>query len=103
MARRRRASDAVYHRKAWQRVRLRVLDRDGWTCQLRGPGCTLVAGTVDHIRALSEGGDPYDPANLRAACRHCNYSRHHPARIAHFLAAKGFTYRNTQAPRETRL
>jgi len=87
----------------WRRVRRRVLDRDAWTCQIRGPGCTLAATTVDHVRALSDGGAPYDPGNLRAACRHCNYSRFHIARVRHLLARHGYTYRNTQAPTETRL
>lgn len=90
-------------RPEWRVVRLQVLVRDAWTCQIRGPGCTLVARTVDHVRALSDGGAPYDPRNLRAACVHCNASRRHPARTAGLLRRLGYTYRNTVAPTETRL
>jgi 5-methylcytosine-specific restriction endonuclease McrA len=57
---------------AWRRLRLAVLDRDGWRCQLQGPGCTTVATCVDHVTARADGGDCWDPTNLRAACRPCN-------------------------------
>lgn len=49
-----------------------ILERDGYECQIRDPGCVKVATEVDHIRPLSEGGAFLDPANLRAACRKCN-------------------------------
>jgi 5-methylcytosine-specific restriction endonuclease McrA len=93
----------VYWSREWKAVRLRVLVRDAWTCKIRGPGCTLVANTVDHVVALSDGGPPYDPRNLRAACAHCNYSRHHPARVRHLLRRRGgFGYRDTTARYDTR-
>ena len=64
---------------AWRRLRLAVLQRDGYQCQVRlSPRCTpnLLAArgiaTVDHITALADGGARLDPANLRAACRACN-------------------------------
>lgn len=56
----------------WKRTRLAVLHRDGYECQLRLAGCTGRATTADHIVPLALGGAMYDPANLRAACGHCN-------------------------------
>jgi 5-methylcytosine-specific restriction protein A len=60
--------------RRWAALRLKILERDGWRCQVRGPGCTLVADQVDHITPLANGGAKYDPTNLRAACTHCNAS-----------------------------
>jgi 5-methylcytosine-specific restriction endonuclease McrA len=57
---------------AWRRLRLLVLARDRHVCQVRGPVCTRVATCVDHIVSRSDGGDMWNPANLRAACRPCN-------------------------------
>jgi 5-methylcytosine-specific restriction endonuclease McrA len=68
--RRFRTSDA-----AWRVVRLRVLERDGWNCQLRLPGCRGKADEADHIVPHDRGGAWYDEANLRAACGHCNRAR----------------------------
>lgn len=59
--------------RPWRRVRLLVLQRDGYVCRMRGPRCTGVATTVDHIVPLHLGGSLLDPANLRAACAKCNY------------------------------
>lgn len=95
--------DARLHTQAWRRVRARVLDRDGWACQIKAPGCTIVATTVDHVTARSDGGAVFDPGNLRAACADCNYSRHHPARIAGLMRRRGYTYRVSTAPTRTRL
>jgi 5-methylcytosine-specific restriction endonuclease McrA len=63
------------HSRTWRRIRLAVLDRDGWRCQIAGPECSSVATCVDHIVPRSEGGAMWDPANLRAACRRCNGRR----------------------------
>lgn len=68
----------------WQRVRARILDRDGHRCtyglydedDLRGiprGGCRARHGLdVHHRTPIEDGGDPYDDANLRSLC-----SRHH--------------------------
>lgn len=56
----------------YRRLRLLVLERDRWRCQINGPTCTHAATVVDHVIARADGGDMYDPANLRAACRPCN-------------------------------
>lgn len=54
----------------WQRVRLKVLERDTWTCRY----CSRPANHVDHVLPKSRGGkDVLD--NLVAACRRCNCSK----------------------------
>jgi len=57
---------------AWKNLRRFILDRDRWLCQIRGPKCTGGATCVDHIVSRVDGGDFYNPQNLRAACRACN-------------------------------
>jgi 5-methylcytosine-specific restriction endonuclease McrA len=63
------------YRSAWQRVRLVVLERDGYECQIRGPKCLGRATEVDHVVPWREGGAWSDPTNLRASCRPCNAGR----------------------------
>ncbi len=70
--------DRFYSHRRWRRVRLLVLERDGWTCQIRASGCTTVAEHVDHIVPRRLGGAGYDPRNLRAACAKCNLGRPSP-------------------------
>ena len=53
---------------AWRHLRRHILDRDLGLCQIKGPGCTRYATCVDHIIDRADGGDMYNPANLRAAC-----------------------------------
>ena len=67
--------DPRYNTPAWVALAAWVKDRDGGACQVRGHGCTQVATSVDHVVAAVDGGDFWDPANLRAACRVCNSSR----------------------------
>lgn len=64
--------------RAWRRVRLAVLNRDGHVCQVRGPRCTGLATHVDHMAPWF--GRPEDvPINLlRAACRTCNIGQGAP-------------------------
>ena len=65
---------ALHGGRQWRTLRLRILARDGYRCQINAKGCTTVADQVDHIVRLSEGGAKFDPRNLRAACTHCNAS-----------------------------
>lgn len=65
----------LYRSSVWRRIRLVILKRDGYRCQVRGRRCTGVATEVDHIVRLIDGGAPLDPDNLRAACRRCNRGR----------------------------
>ena len=59
----------------WRRVRLVVLERDGYLCRIRGPRCLGVADQVDHVIRPQDGGAWYDEANLRGACAPCNVGR----------------------------
>jgi 5-methylcytosine-specific restriction protein A len=91
------------HTVKWKRVRLAILRRDEYRCQIQARGCKQVATTVDHITPRSEGGAMFDPANLRAACTKCNYGRYHPAKFAAQQRRRGWTYRTSTAPTTTRL
>lgn len=54
--------------RPWQRTRRRILERDGYRCQVPDPHhCTIVATEVDHIVPKAQGGPDRDD-NLRAAC-----------------------------------
>ena len=59
----------------WRKIRLQILDRDGYLCQIKSPGCTGTATQVDHIIPASQNGSWFDPANLRASCANCNNKR----------------------------
>jgi hypothetical protein len=65
----------VYASAAWRRVRKVVLERDGYLCRVRLPGCTGQATQCDHIISVDDGGSWFDEGNLRAACAHCNNAR----------------------------
>lgn len=65
---------------AWRRLRLRILDRDGWACQIRLPGvCKGEADCVHHTKGKERTGD--DPAHLAAACTPCNLKLGEPKEI----------------------
>jgi hypothetical protein len=57
----------------WQRIRLRVLERDAYECQVT-VGCGRPATAVDHIIPRSRGGT-HHLDNLRATCKPCNSRR----------------------------
>ncbi len=63
-----------YQNAAWRRLRVKILERDGYLCQIRLDECTNVATCVDHIMpvAISDPSTYHDPDNLRAACKRCN-------------------------------
>ena len=86
------AKDPRYQTPAWGRLRLMVLDRDGWACQIRDKGCTHGATAVDHITPPLDGGSFWEPANLRASCKRCN-----SARGSRFGNARNARYRTTTA------
>jgi 5-methylcytosine-specific restriction protein A len=59
----------------WARIRLEVLKRDDYQCQLRfADTCVGRASQVDHI-VQPEAGGGSDLANLRAVCRPCHARR----------------------------
>ncbi len=60
---------------AWPRIRKKILERDGYVCQVRGPRCRGHATQVDHIVPVTQGGAWWDESNLRASCQPCNRDR----------------------------
>jgi len=68
----------------------RVAEQGGRCCYCRRP-CTKTGPTrptIEHRKAKMDGGSD-DPANLAAACRHCNERRGAQMNHARQLAAKG--------------
>lgn len=58
--------------RRWRKLRLAVLVRDGWVCQLRRPDvCTGRATHVHHTLGRTVTGDE-DDRYLVAACEPCN-------------------------------
>jgi 5-methylcytosine-specific restriction protein A len=55
----------------WKQLRAKVMQRDEWTCQLRGPHCAVIATDVDHVVNVASGGS-HDMSNLVAACTPCH-------------------------------
>ena len=69
---------------AWERVRLLVLKRDLYTCQIRTHCNGARATEVDHIRPISEFPEGrLMLMNLQAACKPCNSAKgaRFPSRI----------------------
>ena len=56
--------------RRWRNTRLRILTRDGWTCQI----CGAPAEHVNHVQPVLWGGND-NPDNLRATCADCNLSK----------------------------
>ncbi|WP_115410961.1 HNH endonuclease [Nocardia farcinica] len=52
----------------WPSLRIQVLRRDRWKCQIALRGCLRKATEVDHITP----GDNHSTDNLRAACSMCH-------------------------------
>jgi hypothetical protein len=75
----------------WRKIRKRVLERDGWRCQLRLPpacdctlpdckrfhGCKIKADCVHHLDGKAAGDDPN---RCVAACTPCNLQIGDPQR-----------------------
>ena len=74
IARRARERNEIYKDKRWPRVRLKVLRRDMYTCQLCGRDELELGGThnlvADHIGG--DYSDPFNPETLRTLCRRCS-------------------------------
>jgi 5-methylcytosine-specific restriction endonuclease McrA len=58
--------------RPWYRLRLLVLERDGWTCQR----CGAPATDCGHLIPAAHGG-PDTPDNLQAECARCNRADGH--------------------------
>lgn len=81
----------------WKNVRMRVLQRDMFTCQY----CQQPADTVDHIYPRSRGGATFDESNLVAACKSCNSRKSDKQGV--FLAPNSTppVFSNRPSPRTT--
>jgi len=55
----------------WKKLRIIVLDRDGWQCA----ACGRPADSVDHIVPRVKGGDMWALDNLQSLCKSCNSSK----------------------------
>lgn len=61
----------------WRKIRLYVLGRDRYRCQLQIPKvCTGIADQAHHVLPRAIAGD--DPYYLLAACRACNLKAGEP-------------------------
>jgi 5-methylcytosine-specific restriction endonuclease McrA len=89
--------DTRYTSAEWRRLSRWVRDRDRNRCQIAGTGCTGAATATDHIVSPLEGGSFWDPANLRATCRHCN-----SARAQRLALRRGARYRTSVATYQSR-
>lgn len=71
-------ADRMYSTAHWKKLRLQILDRDGWRCHWCGvelPHDASRRAQVDHLTAVVDGGPRYAPANLVASCVRCNSAR----------------------------
>ena len=64
-------SDRAIHGGKWKKLRIQILDRDGWQCSK----CNRPAHTVDHIIPRVKGGDMWSPSNLQSMCKSCNSAK----------------------------
>lgn len=66
--------------------RIKVYERDEYKCRYCGKQLTRFTATIDHVKAVAEGGDnSFD--NLVTACLECN-SRKNKRPVGDFLAEK---------------
>lgn len=68
----------IPHPVFWGEVRLRVLERDNYTCRKCGkPNLQNGDQEVDHIIPVSLGGDNFDLKNLQTLCHECHVDKTH--------------------------
>jgi 5-methylcytosine-specific restriction protein A len=68
-------SSKVTSTYAWKKLRLTVLRRDRYQCQVRGPRCIGHAEQVDHVHNTGSGGAHLDPNNTQAICIECHHDK----------------------------
>ena len=59
-------------KRVWRRLRLQILERDGYRCRTCERAGRL---EVDHIQPIRKGGIEYDPGNLQVLCRGCHIEK----------------------------
>lgn len=62
-----------YEGRAWRQQRMRIIQRDGRTCQLQLDGCTgSMRLEIHHPHGWVEGAT-YNDEDLITACHNCNH------------------------------
>lgn len=61
-----------YNTKLWKSIRKTKLYRDPICQQCEADGRTEAATDVDHVLAISKGGEPWSMSNLRSLCHSCH-------------------------------
>ncbi len=64
---RNKESDKFYHSREWKTTRKIVLNKNPFCVE-----CGNAADTVDHIKAIKDGGSKLDIDNLQSMCRSCH-------------------------------
>lgn len=62
----------MYNSSRWEKLRLRILNRDKFCLICMSKNIVTIADTVDHIKPVSKGGGFWDEANLQGCCKPCN-------------------------------
>lgn len=62
----------MYATARWRRLRKAILIRDPLCVICKAMEIYEAAAVVDHIKPLSKGDEPWDPANLRGLCKRCH-------------------------------
>ncbi len=63
-----------WSRRNWTMLKRYVHKRDNWTCALCGDRHSGGQGLIhaDHIVPIADGGDEFDPENVRTLCVDCH-------------------------------
>lgn len=62
----------IYDRLAWRQLRDAHLATEPLCRHCKERGVITAAREVDHIEAISAGGDPWDADNLQSLCKSCH-------------------------------
>ena len=68
----RASANAWRRQKPWRVLRRMILEQNPFCVECRTRDVYREANEVDHIRAVSAGGDKYDQNNLQALCKSCH-------------------------------
>jgi 5-methylcytosine-specific restriction endonuclease McrA len=86
-----------YDSQRWRRMRIAVLVRYNYQCQLGLARCTGRADSVDHSIDWRDYPDSaFDMTNLRATCRSCNTAQRNARVAARARAQRDGTRRQGQ-------
>lgn len=67
-----------YCTTAWRKLRAAKLDQHALCVICLRRGKTVLANTVDHIKPISQGGDPFPPLDqLQSLCASCHSEKTH--------------------------